>query len=330
MAADPPRYRGLSGALSYGLFLFSVCLSLGLLGGVLVAGATGSVESALSLVLRVAAVALIVSAGVAFCRWVSGATADRMITRRYVRGDLSGLGLFVGIVLAGALTLAAAPPPLPRPVGGLAPGDPVEFTGPTLEGKPFELADYRGKVVFVDFWATWCGPCLMELPHVKETYDRYHADGFEVVGVSLDDDREVLARFVQERGLPWPQIFFDDPAERSWKSPLARRFGVRAIPFTILVDREGKLLATGLRGGEVGRAVAESLGRPAPETSWPDRLAEGGIHFLRWMFVGVLAAPLWLLLLTCWGGALVALLLEIGLRRVFGRRVPQTQAAPVK
>jgi thiol-disulfide isomerase/thioredoxin len=318
--AGPPRYRGLSGAISYGLFLFSICLSMGVLCGVLVAGATGNVESALNLVLRVAAVALIVAVGVAFCRWVSGGTADRMVTHRFSRGDLSGLGLFVGVLLAGAVTLAATPPPPPRSVAGLAPGERVEFIGPTLEGKPFDLADYRGKVVFVDFWATWCGPCLMELPDLKETYDRYHADGFEVVGVSLDDNRDVLARFVKDRGLPWPQILFDDPADRGWDNPVARRFGVRAIPFTILVDREGKLLAAGLRGSKVGRAVAEALGQPAPDNLW----------FLRWMFVGLLGAPLWLLLLTCWGGALLALLIEIGLRRIFGRRVPHTHSAPVK
>jgi thiol-disulfide isomerase/thioredoxin len=316
----PPRYRGLSGAIRYGLFLFSLCLSLGVLLGVLLAGATGEAGPAVLLVGRVVLVGLILAAAAAFCRWVSGGTADRLLTHRYSRGDLSAFGLLAGIVAAGAITLAYATPP---PDGtGPTPGEGIEVAGPTLDGKAFDLAGYRGKVVLVDFWATWCGPCLVELPHVKETYDRYHADGFEIVSVSLDTDPQVLAEFVKKRGLPWPQIIFDEPAKRFWDSPLVKQFGVRGIPFTMLVDREGKLLETGLRGPRLGQAVADALGRPAPEVPWSERLGEAGVNFLRWLVVGILGAPWWLLLLTCWGGALAALVLEFGLRCAFGRRTP--------
>jgi thiol-disulfide isomerase/thioredoxin len=302
MTTEPPRYRGLAGAFRYGLFLFSICLSLGVLLGVVLVGLTGTTEFAVPLVGRILGVALILATAAAFCRWASGGTADRLLTHRYSRGDLGAFGLFAGILLAGALTLPTSDP---------GHGRTVAIAGPTLGGKPFDLAELRGKVVLVDFWATWCPPCLAELPHLKATYDRYHADGLEVVGVSLDTERDKLAEFVKEHGLPWPQIVFDEPDKQAWDSPLVRRYDVRGIPFTLLVDREGNLLASDLRGPFLEQAVAEALGS-AP---WYTRL-------LGWLFRGLFASSWWLLLLACWGGALVAILLEAGLRRAFGRPVP--------
>jgi thiol-disulfide isomerase/thioredoxin len=312
---SPPRYHGLAGAISYGLFLFSICLTLGILGGVLVAGATGNVGTALQIVLRIAGVALIVAAGATVCRWASGGASDRLLSRGWVRGDLCGVGLLAGILLAGAVTLSTAPPP--SPVAGHEPGEVINVAGPTLEGKPLDLAEYRGKVVLIDFWATWCPPCVAELPNVKATYDRYHADGFEVIAVSLDKEPDKLAKFVKEHDLPWPQIIFGEPEKRFWNNPVAQKYDVRAIPFTLLVDREGRLLAAGLHGSELPQRVADALGSPAPGIPWSDRLADGFLNLLRWMFIGLLAAPWWLVLLACWGGALMAVLLEMGLRRLF-------------
>jgi peroxiredoxin len=308
--ANPPRYRGLSGAIRYGLFLFSICLTLGILGGVLLVGMTGSVEPALRLVLRIGVAGLILSAGVTCCRWASCGTADRLMTHRFSRGDLGAFGLIVGLIVAGAFSVQAS---------GI--GEAVEVAGPTLDGKTLDLADYRGKVVLVDFWATWCPPCVAEIPNLKKTYERYHTDGFEVVAVSLDKEREALSRFVKKHDLPWPQIIFDEPEKRYWDNPLARQYGVRGIPFVMLVDREGKLRGSGQPGPQIEHALAAALGQPAP-TSWQERLADAGLNLLTWMFLGLLVAPWWLLLLTCWAGALVAVLLELGLRRVFGRRAP--------
>jgi len=133
------------------------------------------------------------------------------------------------------------------------------LAGPTLDGKKIDIADYRGKVVLVDFWATWCRPCIRELPHVRKAYDRYHDQGFEVIAVSLDHDRAELADYVEMHRLPWPQIIFDHPDELGGNNPLARLHHVEGIPATFLLDREGQVVARNLRGEalliEVGQHI---------------------------------------------------------------------------
>jgi thiol-disulfide isomerase/thioredoxin len=147
-------------------------------------------------------------------------------------------------------------------------GPPLEFAGPTLENRAFNSRDWKGKVVLVDFWATWCGPCVAELPNVRQVYDRYHSNGFEVVGVSLDKTREQLRRFIEENNIAWPQIFFD--GETGWNNPLVRKFGVQAIPATILLDQDSRPTATELRGPDLEEHVARLLG--ASLTLSPSRL----------------------------------------------------------
>jgi peroxiredoxin len=129
------------------------------------------------------------------------------------------------------------------------------FKETATDGTVVDLAAYRGKVVLVDFWATWCGPCVGELPHVKEAYEKHHATGFEVIGVSLDQDGDKLAAFTKENAMPWPQIFDG----QGWKSKLAQAYGIRSIPATFLLDRDGKIAAKGLRGEALSAKVAELL-----------------------------------------------------------------------
>jgi len=142
-------------------------------------------------------------------------------------------------------------------------GNEMEITGTTLDGDTFDWTAYRGKVVLVDFWATWCGPCVAELPHVRRHYDEYHERGFDVVGISLDRDRERLAKFVEERELPWVTLF--EPGADG-DHPVAGYYGVRAIPTAILVNQAGKVVSLRARGPELGHQLAQLLG-PSSGTS---------------------------------------------------------------
>jgi thiol-disulfide isomerase/thioredoxin len=152
------------------------------------------------------------------------------------------------------------------------PAEPLAIAGPTLEGGQFDIQQYRGKVVLVDFWATWCGPCLVEIPNIKRVYNRHHTEGFEVVGVSLDTERERLANFVTTRKIPWPQIFFEPYGLNGWNNPLARKYEVNAIPRTFLVDREGHLVDGEFRGDELEPAVVKLLAVTVLEQPTPGSL----------------------------------------------------------
>ena len=156
---------------------------------------------------------------------------------------------FLGQIKAGAAAKAVQK--------ALVPGKPFpDFNVKDVTGKPLSIAGYKGKVVLLDFWATWCGPCRAELPNVIETYQKYHAKGFEVVGISLDQSQEKLENYTKAQKMPWPQ-YFDGLA---WGNKLAVKYGVNSIPATYLIDREGKIIAKGLRGEALGEAVVKALG----------------------------------------------------------------------
>jgi thiol-disulfide isomerase/thioredoxin len=133
-----------------------------------------------------------------------------------------------------------------------------DFSEKDLSGNPISVANYKGKVVLVDFWATWCGPCRGELPNVIATYKKYHDQGFEIIGVSLDSDRDKLDAFLkQQDGMTWPE-FFDG---QGWKNKLAVKYGVESIPFSVLVGPDGKILGRELRGEALGEAVGAALAK---------------------------------------------------------------------
>jgi peroxiredoxin len=117
----------------------------------------------------------------------------------------------------------------------------IQFTA--LDGREVDLARLEGKVVLLDFWATSCGGCVVGIPELREVYDKFHDKGFEIVGISLDTDRTALARFVKEKGMPWPQ-FFDG---KGWDNTIAAKYGIRAVPTLWLVGRDGKVVDQGAR-----------------------------------------------------------------------------------
>lgn len=141
---------------------------------------------------------------------------------------------------------------------GAVPGQKAfAFRTRTVDGKLVTFpADYKGKVVLLDFWATWCPPCRAELPKIVEAYKTYHDRGFEVLSVSLDQPKKgpALLQFVKENNMTWPQIYDGG----YWKAAIALQYGVRSIPCPVLVDGDtGIILAT--EGGALGANLTKSI-----------------------------------------------------------------------
>ncbi len=136
------------------------------------------------------------------------------------------------------------------------PGNEMEITGTNLDGTPFNQKSVAGKVVLVDFWATWCGPCIAEMPNVLAAYEKYHAKGFEVVGVSLDTDRDALEGFLKEKEIPWT-ILYEQPEGEGWQHPLATQYGITGIPTVILIGRDGKVITMDVRGEKLGEQLSK-------------------------------------------------------------------------
>lgn len=152
-------------------------------------------------------------------------------------------------------------PLMPMPPN-LSTGQPaLEFKAKSMDGSEVDFPkSYKGKVVLLDFWATWCGPCLQEMPNVVATYNEFHGQGFEILGITLDDDGETegIKATASKHNMPWKQIY----QGKGWETPLAVKYDVSAIPFALLVDgTTGKILASGneLRGEALKKAVSAAL-----------------------------------------------------------------------
>ena len=131
----------------------------------------------------------------------------------------------------------------------------IDFKATDITGKPISIADYRGKVLLLDFWATWCAPCRAEMPNVKEVYATYNTKGFDILGVSMDNNRQALDSYLEEQGMKWRQIYDG----KGWQAEIGQVYAVQSIPATYLIDKQGKIRYKNLRGDELEEAVARLL-----------------------------------------------------------------------
>ena len=132
-------------------------------------------------------------------------------------------------------------------------GKDLEITGRTTDGQEFDLKNLKGKVVLVDFWATWCRPCVAEIPNIIKAHEKYQNRGFEVIGVSLDRKDEAITKFADTRKLPWSCINVQDSRK------LVDRYGVNAIPQPILIGRDGRIVSMRARGPQLDRLLARLM-----------------------------------------------------------------------
>ena len=129
----------------------------------------------------------------------------------------------------------------------------VEVSGVSHEGKKISLKGYRGKVVLLDFWATWCSPCRVEMPSVIKVYDEFKKKGFEIIGVSLDNDEDQFRNFIKDNKMAWPQLYDG----KGWNSTIGQLYAVGSIPATYLIDRQGKIRFKNVRGDKLRQAVEQ-------------------------------------------------------------------------
>jgi len=147
-------------------------------------------------------------------------------------------------------------------------GQSFEAAGTLVGGEKLEWAAYRDKVVLVTYWATWCKPCVAEIPEIKKTYDALHDRGFDVLAVSLDDDQGTLERFLITQEVPWQVVCGATVEESGSQHPLARKYGVESIPKSFLLDRQGNIAAIDPHGAEFLK-LAEKLLGPKDEKKVP-------------------------------------------------------------
>jgi thiol-disulfide isomerase/thioredoxin len=138
-------------------------------------------------------------------------------------------------------------------------GSEMEVFGKTLDGADLDWGKYKGKVVLVNFWATWCPGCVEELPNIREAHAKFHEQGFEVVGVNLDKRRIALDQFLERNEVPWPQLH-----EEGEINKMAVHYDIGPIPFVALVGRDGKVISTDATGRQLHHELEKIFGIAAP------------------------------------------------------------------
>lgn len=143
----------------------------------------------------------------------------------------------------------------PKPAVAIGEAAP-EISLPTPTGETLQLSDLKGKIVLIDFWASWCRPCRMENPAVVKAYHKYKDKGFDILSVSLDRNKDHWLAAIAKDGLEWHHV----SDLKFWQSEAAKTYGVHSIPYTVLIDTEGKVIAQRLRGKSLDQKLAELLG----------------------------------------------------------------------
>jgi tetratricopeptide (TPR) repeat protein len=131
----------------------------------------------------------------------------------------------------------------------------TSFAVKSSTGGDLSLEKLRGKIVLLDFWASWCGPCRVDMPEVRKIWKKYNSDQFLIIGINLDKSRPAFEAYAKEQGVAWPQ-YFDG---LGWGNKISQLYRVTAIPHTILIDQDGVIQATGLRGGDLSNKIGELL-----------------------------------------------------------------------
>ena len=153
-------------------------------------------------------------------------------------------------------------------------GNAMEIDGPTLDGTPFDWSQYEGKVVLIDFWATWCGYCIREFPNMKKNYEVYKDRGFEIIGINTDDSRERLDAYLEKDPLPWAIVVDRTPDPDEKRETLGTRYGIFGIPSMMLIGRDGKVITLRARGQALDKALESLIGPVEEEKPEDDAAAE--------------------------------------------------------
>lgn len=146
------------------------------------------------------------------------------------------------------------------------PGKPIKVEGTDLAGEKFDWKAYQGKVVLIDFWATWCFPCVANMPKIQALYEKFHDKGFDVVGINIDQDRVALEDFVKQNKIPWTTLHENDG---TGEQPTADYYGVLSIPTMMLVGRDGNVISISVEAEELEQIIYEQFGEKFEPSAEP-------------------------------------------------------------